>query len=118
MRTTTCLMALALVASPATAQVRLNGLIPPVRYDHPFAGALTVTVAKDQDWVRIMCPGSKFLPTIGALGCAHRHPTGRECLIILAPDADIVAAGFTTEIVKRHEIGHCNGWSAAHEDAR
>jgi hypothetical protein len=60
-----------------------------------------------------MCPGSKF-PPIGALGCAHRHPTGRECLIILAPDADIVAAGQQPWAVRRHEIGHCNGWPADH----
>jgi hypothetical protein len=102
--------------APAAAQT-LNGVLPPVEYDHSFAGELTVVTAKDQAEVRTLCPNSKF-PPIGALGCAHIHPDGKQCRVILAPDADIVAAGYSTEVVKRHEIGHCNGWSATHEGSR
>jgi hypothetical protein len=99
-------LALTLIVTPGAAQT-LNGVLPPMEYDHPFAGELTVFTAKDQAQVRTMCPGSKF-PPIGALGCAL-FGDGKHCTVILAPDADIVAAGSTTEIVKRHEIGHCNG---------
>lgn len=114
MRTAACLLAL-LVATSATAQT-IEGILPPVKYDRPFAGKLTVFTAKDQAQVRTMCPNTKF-PPIGALGCAL-FGDGKHCTVVLAPDADIVAAGFTTEIAKRHEIGHCNGWSAAHEGSR
>jgi hypothetical protein len=100
-------LALALIVTPAAAQT-LMGVLPPVEYDHPFAGELTVFRAKDQAQVRAMCPDSKF-PPIGALGCSILQPGGKQCRVILAPDADIVATGYTTEIVKRHEIGHCNG---------
>jgi hypothetical protein len=103
-----------LVATSATAQT-LNGVLPPVEYDHSFAGELTVFTAKDEAEVRALCYGTKF-PPIGALGCALH--LGKYCTVVLAPDADIVAAGHTTEVVKRHEIGHCNGWSAAHAGAR
>jgi hypothetical protein len=50
-----------------------------------------------------------------ALGCFIRHVA--SCFIILAPDADIVAAGFATEDIKRHEIAHCNGWPSDHRGA-
>jgi hypothetical protein len=37
-----------------------------------------------------------------------------ERTIVLATDEIIKAAGWTSEIVRRHEFGHCNGWPADH----
>jgi hypothetical protein len=108
-------LALALIVTPAAAEPLY--VLPPMEYDHPYGGELTIHLAKDQAEVRATCPNSKF-PPIGALGCALLHPNGKQCWIVLAPDADIVAVGHTTEIVKRHEIGHCNGWPADHAGAR
>jgi hypothetical protein len=118
---------LALVATPAAADsappaqraavkpppLRLN---PPEHYDHPYNGPLVVTVARDETHVRELCPSAKF--TLGvALGCSVRHVT-EGCWVVLAPEAVISAAGFPPELVKRHEIAHCNGWPADHRGAR
>jgi hypothetical protein len=36
----------------------------------------------------------------------------------MAPDDVITKAGFPPELIKRHEIAHCNGWPGDHRDAR
>ena len=95
---------------PAHAVIRPIPL-PPPEYDHPYSGIVVTTVAKSLEHVRELCP----IPN-AKYGCAFRYGTG--CLIVLAPDADIVAVGWTTELAKRHEIGHCNGWPANHPNAR
>jgi hypothetical protein len=116
-------LALALIVTPAAAQSTSAAaaaagerLLPPKEFDHPFAGKLIVLTAFDQDDVRRLCPDSKFSPTIGALGCAPGIGPKR-CRIVLAPDADIIKAGFPPELVKRHEIAHCKGWPADHRGA-
>jgi len=56
--------------------------------------------------ISYMCPKSAFPIT---LGCAYRKPEkGKygECWIIMATDDIINAAGWTKEIVKRHEVAH------------
>src|SRR5262245_29405390 len=40
-----------------------------------------------------------------------------ECKIYLASEDQIIKAGYTVNIVMRHEIGHCNGW-IGHAGAR
>lgn len=85
--------------------------LPPVEYDHPYTGVLVTTVATTLKGVRDLCP----LPAV--YGCAFRMHSG-GCLIVLAPDKDIREAGWTTELVRRHEIGHCNGWPSNHPGAR
>jgi hypothetical protein len=109
-------LTLALTLAATSAAAEPNRILPPIEYDHPYGGELTIFQAKDQAQVRTMCPYAKF-PPIGALGCALRHPNGSQCWVILAPAADLVAAGYTTELAKRHEIGHCNGWPGDHGGA-
>ena len=105
-----------LVATSTAVMAAGERLVPPKEYDHPFAGELIVLTAFDQDDVRRLCPNAKFSSTIGALGCAPDIGPKR-CRIVLAPDADIIKAGFLPEMVRRHEIGHCNGWPADHRGA-
>jgi hypothetical protein len=53
-------------------------------------------------------PGSKF--TLGiALACSRLNIAG--CWLVIASE-DVVAAGQVPELVKRHEIAHCNGLAA------
>jgi hypothetical protein len=40
------------------------------------------------------------------------------CWIVLSSDDVIKAAGWTPEVVLRHERGHCNGWPKDHAGAR
>jgi hypothetical protein len=110
-----------LLSTPATAQVAKlqhallrNGayVLPPTEYDHDYDKPLGTTRAKSLELVRQLC--NRRLSQ--GLGCAHRFPTG--CWIIMASDELIQAAGWEPDIVRRHEIGHCNGWPEDHKGAR
>lgn len=98
-------------------------VIPPVEYDHPFAGAIHYYVVDNVGDLWKYCQRD-------TLGCTVDHEglpipaawagTWKKdgCFIVLASDAMIRNAGYTTAIVKRHEIGHCNGWPPDHPNAR
>jgi hypothetical protein len=105
-------LALALVAASAATAAEGPRLIPPKEYDRPFSGTVIIVPARDQDHVRKLCPRAAFNPDFPALACTYREAT--VCRIVMAPDADIIKAGFPPALVKRHEIAHCNGWAADH----
>ena len=109
-------LALALVASAATAAAEGSRMVPPKEFDRPYAapGKVIVVTGRDQNHVRELCPTAKF--TGEALGCASLTPTW-DCKIVVAANDVIKAAGFPPELVKRHEIAHCNGWPADHRGA-
>jgi hypothetical protein len=108
-------LALTLIVTPAaTAAAEGPRLIPPPEYDHPYDGELITFPARDQNHVREICPRTKF-PPMGALGCTILQKG--TCWLVMAPDVDILKAGFPPELVKRHAIAHCNGWSADHGGA-
>jgi hypothetical protein len=119
MKTAIALLALAIAAAAGAAadQTPLR-LIPPKEYDHPYTkGTLIVSIASRQEEVRQACPGAPFHPQIGALGCSYAKASF-GCWVVLAPPEVITAAGFPPELVRRHEIAHCNGWPADHSGAR
>jgi hypothetical protein len=96
--------------TPTSANTLANTL-PPAEYDKPFPGKLQEFVAKDQEELAGFCPNLEG----PALGCAQLWRRATEsnpayCNIYLAPEERIRKFGLTTEIVRRHEIGHCNGW--------
>jgi hypothetical protein len=92
--------------TPAMAQLPM---LPPPEYDYPFKGVHTVTVVKDIATVNKLCNN----PFAG-LGCAILLNNGQVCSIIMASDEVIRSKGVTPEIVKRHEMAHCNSWSPHH----
>ena len=108
-RTIAYALAGVLLASSAHAAT-----LPPLEYDHPYAGRLDVIVAENAEQIRIGCPTTGG----GSLGlaCALRYED--HCTIVRRPEADIVRAGYTLNEVTRHEIGHCNGWAQDHAGAR
>jgi hypothetical protein len=79
-----------------------DDLQPPAEYDKPFDGELR-EIIKNPDEIEFLCMKSR-------LGCSRRQVGEALCLIYLAPDEVIRAYGWTTELVRRHEIAHCNGW--------
>lgn len=87
-------------------------VLPPAEYDHAYPGELIVV--QSEAAVK-RCPEGPFAFK-PVLGCSFRRED--RCLVILAPDDMIRRYGWTTAIVKRHEIGHCNGWPANHPGAR
>jgi hypothetical protein len=88
--------------------------LPPTQYDYPYGGRLNVTTMASQEAVRERCPSTRGLPV--ALACSRHNVT--NCWIVIADDATITAAGVNPTIVRRHEIGHCNGWPSDHAGAR
>ena len=112
-------LALTLIVAPAATQstsAAAEGprLVPPPEYDRPFAANVIVITARDQKHVRELCPQAVF--TGAALGCASLTPSW-DCKIVVAADDVIKAAGYPPELVRRHEIAHCNGWPADHPGA-
>jgi hypothetical protein len=92
--------------TPAMAQLPM---LPPPEYDYPFKGVHTVTIAKDIAAVGRLCNNP-----LAGLGCAILLNNGQVCSIIMAADDVLRSRGVTAEIVKRHEMGHCNGWGKDH----
>ena len=91
-------------------------ILPPVEYDHPYSGQLTITRLKTEDEVRERCIGATF--NFGrAVGCNLRYVNWR-CDIFIASDEVLATVGLDYETTLRHEIGHCNGWPGDHRGAR
>jgi hypothetical protein len=97
------------VTTTPTARVPLH--LPPVEYDHPYKGKLTTeTVTLEQ--LRSRCWNA--IQT--SLGCAYQ--SANSCHILLVDEEKIKAAGWTVELMLRHERAHCNGWPQAHPGKR
>ena len=92
--------------------------LPPLEYDHPYAGEIIINRVGPEVGVALSCPTAGF-PAGRAIACNQRRLGPKErCEIFIASDSIIASVGLTYEIVLRHEIGHCNGWSGDHQGAR
>jgi hypothetical protein len=69
----------------------------------------------DKEVMTKECPKTPFPITPG---CSHEYPSSNFCHVFIASDEILKAVGWTYETVRRHEIGHCNGWPADHRGAR
>jgi hypothetical protein len=101
-------------AIPAQAQPNMR-LLPPAEYDHPYDGELIVV---QKEGATSRCPDNGAFTFKPILGCAFRDIQNNRCLVLLAPAEVIERYGWNTEIVLRHERGHCLGWPAHHPGAR
>jgi hypothetical protein len=107
--------ALLLTATPVHGQNVADRILPPEMYDRPYEGGLIFRRGADEAEMTILCPKT---PAFGypRLGCSYRWQG--TCVVAMATDAMIRAAGHSPMIVLRHELGHCNGWPSTHEGAR
>jgi hypothetical protein len=98
-----------LLASPAWAGKTDATWNPPVRFDHPFTGKLTLYRLPQKEVVRICqnMPGA----SLQQHGCSQL--VGNRCTVVIINKTFMGAAPAS---VLRHEIGHCNGWPANHPD--
>lgn len=78
--------------------------IPPAIYDHSFPGKVIIN---DNYGGEISAWDGPCFPFTGIDACAIR--VGNICYIY-------VIRGRITQQLIRHEIGHCNGWSASHNN--
>jgi hypothetical protein len=104
------------------AKPRPAWILPPPEYDHPYTeGPVWIRVVYSQADVRDKCEKARLLDVALACGSSRylqSDPSVKACLITMASKDVIEAAGYTYEVVLRHEIGHCNGWPGDHPNAR
>jgi hypothetical protein len=92
-------------------------LFPPAQYDKPFPGRVIENRAIDMEDMAGLCAPH---PQAGRLlGCSIRYMEGltgtpRVCFIYIAPDWHLAKSGVIASQIRRHEIGHCNGWPQSH----
>ena len=98
--------------TPVTMPILPRVMLPPVEYDHEYAGKLTVLKEDNYVFIRHVCRD-----TPNAIACSYRtydSVSGEtlSCVVMLGPGT------WSDERVMQHELGHCNGWSNNHEGAR
>jgi hypothetical protein len=84
---------------------RPSMILPPVEYDHYYEGDLTIKIVDSLDELYALCA----VKTNAMLACAL--PAGKSCIILMVKNEIMRKRGWTTGILLRHEIGHCNGWA-------
>jgi hypothetical protein len=99
-------------AEPPQPKPNPTWTVPPTEYDRTYNGALTITIVPSLDALHQDC--RVHIPKM--LGCSFKSPLG--CVIIMVKDDIIRENGWTTGLLLRHEMGHCNGWPADHPGAR
>lgn len=116
MRTTLATCALLAAMLPAHAQqplpVAWRVALPPVKFDRPYEGQLTIVKFKDYSLLRTICHKDITVDAIACTLFTYDNSTNGSCLIMLGPKA------WNDERLLRHEIGHCNGWPNDHVGAR
>ena len=94
-----------------------NFMLPPVEYDKPFGGKLEEVVVKSREEMDASCKRIGLsLPNV-PLGCG-KLLAADHCVIYLARDEVNRSVGLSTDLVRRHEVGHCNGWPKEHPGGR
>jgi hypothetical protein len=116
------LLAALLAISPAVAEPSPKStffILPPLGYDYPYQGALTIARG-DAKTMKEICPENSTPLT---LACAISYPSVKTCHIYIAEDDLLCTLGgrlskcvyqeaprLLYELLLRHEMGHCNGW--------
>src|SRR6516165_11704505 len=89
-------------------------ILPPPEFDHVYEGDLTIVMVKTVEELLILCNIESQI----TLACSIRAYDGKSCLIMMVEDEAMRKRGWTTGLLLRHEMGHCNGWTQAHEGQR
>jgi hypothetical protein len=94
----------------------MNISLPPPEFDHPYTdGTLTVSIMDVRDIQKECSSDVKILGSI--YPCAVALPEAHACRIVL-PKVEIgIITQMQQDRLRRHEIGHCNGWLAGHAGA-
>jgi hypothetical protein len=98
-----------------------RAILPPLEYDHPYSGKLTIIRLATGDEMRFACLlGTRaFKFGLPPMGCSQRlWRSARSCDVHIVADNVLATVGLTYELMLRHEIGHCNGWPGDHPGMR
>jgi hypothetical protein len=97
--------------------------LPPIEYDKPFTGKYT-EIRVGATVMGYVCPKTPFPVTLGcAVSNIKREGEGivtpaTECVVYIADDDILARAGWSYDILMRHERAHCHGWPQSHPGAR
>jgi hypothetical protein len=87
--------------------------LPPIEYDVPYTGELTIWITDKKDirehCARAIATGQPW----AGIACAAWRKDKSRCIIYIVKDDVVRAAGYHPNVVLRHEMGHCNGWSGS-----
>lgn len=89
-------------------------ILPPPEFDYVYEGDLTIVMVKTVEELLILCN----VEHQNTLACSIRAYDGKSCVIIMVDDDLMRRRGWTSGLLLRHEMGHCNGWTQAHEGQR
>jgi hypothetical protein len=78
--------------------------VPPAEFDHPYHGKV-IEQRLSRSQVESLCHGP---------ACSWRDKKA-VCHIAIVSD---IRDGRVVALVRRHELGHCNGWPADHPNVR
>jgi hypothetical protein len=87
-------------------------IFPPAELDHYYEGDLTIKIVDSLEELREVCQ----LDGENLLACSTRNRA--SCIIVLVKDEVMRKRSWTTGMLLRHEMGHCNGWGADHAGER
>lgn len=104
------LAALSFLAMSATALADGQGL-PPLAYDHPYRGRITISTVESQEELRSACHSASTAIGACVLLPLPVYPSDTCRIIIMKKYA-------ADKLLLRHEHGHCNGWLGHHPDIR
>lgn len=108
------LVALLLATGAAQAQkvTHYIGSLPPPEFDKPFTATLIIRRIDTEESLHAACEG------VSKIACAGLTANGQTCYLYIAND-DILRKYHMIYVMSlRHELGHCNGWTAQHENKR
>ena len=114
--TAAAIMLAAITAAQAAPKIKKwVASIPPLEYDYPYEGKLTI-VRGDLATMNEKCAADKWPGFPYPFACsvayykvsADQTQPGISCTIYIAEDA--LLRGWVYADVLRHEMGHCNGW--------
>jgi hypothetical protein len=99
---------------PVVVVPKSDLILPPVEYDHPYKGKLTVETVATRAQLQGVCAAAQAW----SLACAFPSADFSSCRIVIVDDKIIREMGWWREAIMRHEIGHCNGWGSDHRGQR
>jgi hypothetical protein len=94
-------------------QIRTLPLLPPVQYDKPYPGVVLEARVANVPALRAACNNST-----ATVACSYPNFKLNVCLVIIISDEALQREYWTLELIRRHEVGHCNGWMGDHAGAR
>jgi|SRR6516162_1137213 hypothetical protein len=87
-------------------------IFPPAEFDHYYEGDLTIKIVDTLQELHEVCQ----LDGENLLACSTRNHS--SCIIVMVKDEVMRQRSWTTGMLLRHEMGHCNGWGGDHAGER